>query len=214
MAIISFRHKFIFVKTVKTAGTSLEIHLAAQCGPDDIVTPILPANPCHAPRNYIAHDGGRYFNHMPASLIRQMQPSAFAAFFKFCFERHPVDKCLSHFSMLKNSPHHSGSDNPKTWEEYLNRGDFPVDTARYVDTPGDPENGKSIVDKIYRYEFLDEALKDISRTIGIPEGLLLAREKSEFRNEAPSVEEVMAQPRQRDVIFKAFGSSLKLTPYE
>ena len=40
--IISHAHKFIFLKTNKTAGTSIEIALSKFCGPSDIITPISP----------------------------------------------------------------------------------------------------------------------------------------------------------------------------
>ena len=40
--IVSHKHKFIFVKTVKTAGTSVEIALSRFCGENDIITPIHP----------------------------------------------------------------------------------------------------------------------------------------------------------------------------
>ena len=42
--IASHAHRFVFVKTRKTAGTSLEIALSRHCGPDDIVTRISPAD--------------------------------------------------------------------------------------------------------------------------------------------------------------------------
>lgn len=42
--IISHKHRFIFIKTRKTAGTSIEISLARYCGPDDIITPITLAD--------------------------------------------------------------------------------------------------------------------------------------------------------------------------
>ena len=38
--IISHEHKFIFLKTRKTAGTSVELALRQLCGPDDIIAPI------------------------------------------------------------------------------------------------------------------------------------------------------------------------------
>jgi len=38
--IISHKYKFIFLKTQKTAGTSIEIFLSQHCGKDDIITPI------------------------------------------------------------------------------------------------------------------------------------------------------------------------------
>lgn len=40
--IISHKHKFIFLKTRKTAGTSIEISLSRYCGKDDVITPITP----------------------------------------------------------------------------------------------------------------------------------------------------------------------------
>ena len=38
--IVSHSNKFIFVKTRKTSGTSMEVSLSQVCGPDDIITPI------------------------------------------------------------------------------------------------------------------------------------------------------------------------------
>lgn len=38
--IASYQHGFVFVKTRKTAGTSIEIALSRFCGPRDVVTPI------------------------------------------------------------------------------------------------------------------------------------------------------------------------------
>ena len=37
--IVSHGRRFIFIKTSKTAGTSVEMQLSKFCGPDDIVTP-------------------------------------------------------------------------------------------------------------------------------------------------------------------------------
>lgn len=40
--IISHAHRFVFIKTRKTAGTSIEIELSKHCGPEDIITTISP----------------------------------------------------------------------------------------------------------------------------------------------------------------------------
>ena len=37
--ILSHTHKFIYIKTYKTASTSIEAALSAVCGPDDVITP-------------------------------------------------------------------------------------------------------------------------------------------------------------------------------
>src|SRR5207248_11726756 len=49
---ISHKHKFIFIKTVKAAGTSLEVFLSQHCGPDDVLTLFDPPIEGHQPRNY------------------------------------------------------------------------------------------------------------------------------------------------------------------
>lgn len=38
--IASYRHGFVFIKTRKTAGTSVEIAISPWCGPEDILSPI------------------------------------------------------------------------------------------------------------------------------------------------------------------------------
>ena len=56
--IISHKYKFIFIKTRKTAGTSMEIYLSQYCDDNDIVTPItlnqvaLGNKIKHEPRNF------------------------------------------------------------------------------------------------------------------------------------------------------------------
>ena len=40
--IASHAHRFIFLKTRKTAGTSVEIALSKACGPDDVITVTSP----------------------------------------------------------------------------------------------------------------------------------------------------------------------------
>ena len=51
--IISHKHKFIFIKTRKTAGTSIELFLSRFCGPEDIITPFQsPENERNYSKNY------------------------------------------------------------------------------------------------------------------------------------------------------------------
>ncbi|MGA9796772.1 MAG: sulfotransferase family 2 domain-containing protein [Rhizomicrobium sp.] len=40
--IVSYKHNYIFIKTNKTAGTSMEIALSTHTGEEDIITPIEP----------------------------------------------------------------------------------------------------------------------------------------------------------------------------
>ena len=120
---ISHKHKFIFIKTVKTVGTSLEVFLSQHCGPDDVLTLFDPPIEGHQPRNYngsgdhiseilripfgprsawrcLLARRERFYNHMPAWLVRlRIPPTVWNSCFKFCVERNPWDKVLSHYHM-------------------------------------------------------------------------------------------------------------------
>ena len=51
--IISHKFKFIFIKTLKTAGTSIEISLSKYCSEYDILTPIFSKDIKHKPKNFM-----------------------------------------------------------------------------------------------------------------------------------------------------------------
>lgn len=90
--IVSHKHKFVFIKTVKTAGTSVEIDLNKILGPDDIATPIKPAVDGHKPQNYEYKNFGilrrRMKNHMRAvEVLDIIGREVFQSYFVFCIER-------------------------------------------------------------------------------------------------------------------------------
>ena len=139
MAVISFKHSFVFVKTTKTAGTSIEVELSKIAGDDAIVTPIIPAVDGHTPRNYASADGSQLFSaHMTAVAIRkQIGPKTFQQMHKFCVEREPVSKCISDFHMRRNSPERNKDGKyRKDWPEYCAKGRFPIDLDKYYEKRG------------------------------------------------------------------------------
>ena len=157
--LLSHKYKFIFIKTKKTAGTSVEIELSKLMSEQDIVTPIKPNHPEHFPRNFI-HNGKRLFNHMIADLMKIFQKLFLEIIINFCIEREPVDKCVSDYFMHKNSPYHNKTKKELTWDEYINIRNFPIDTDKYTD-----KDNKLCVNKIIRYENLEEELTKISKKI-------------------------------------------------
>jgi hypothetical protein len=119
--IINHKYRFIFLKTRKTAGTSIEVALSGLCDSLDVITPISPEDEeirqemgFTGPRNYIIPfefyndiDYHRFmtqkrpklfYNHAPAMFIREnIKEEIWNSYFKFCFERNPFDKAVSRY---------------------------------------------------------------------------------------------------------------------
>ena len=226
--IISHKYKFIFIKTAKTAGTSIEVFLSKQCGPRDIVTPIAPPIEGHQPRNYqgfinpiseIIETPGKFlsalrrafasrekfYNHIPASLVQKRVPAhVWNGYFKFCVERNPWDKVLSHYQM--RAARQGGS---LSLDEYLATGRFPLNSFRYTDAAGE----KIIVDRVLRYESLMDDLAEVFSKLNVHfEGSLGIRAKSEYRtNHTPY--QLVFNDEQRKIVEKAFAKEIELHGY-
>lgn len=211
MAIISFHHDLIFIKTTKTAGTSIEVDLSRFVEAEAIVTPILPPVPGHEARNFVGQDGQPlYFNHQTASAIRnQLGVERFAQMTVFCVEREPVEKCISHFHMLRNSPlHNRGSTYELSWDGYIQAGVFPIDIAKYTDGPLGAR--KLMVDRILRYDRLEPDLAALLAEHGIRDFKLTAKAKSEYaRNRLISPQDVTS--KQQAIIYRAFRETLDIS---
>ncbi|MDJ0820540.1 MAG: hypothetical protein QNJ09_01860 [Paracoccaceae bacterium] len=209
MAIVSFRHKLIFVKTAKTAGTSIEIDLSQRVEEDAIVTPIFPAAPGHRARNWQDADGQpRFWNHMSAAEIRdRLGAAVFDEMRCICVEREPVEKCISYFHMLRNSPDHApGYD--LDWAGFVAAGDFPINLDIISEQHGTGRH--LLVTDVLRYDRLDRDLPALLAAQGIADFQLTARAKSGYSAQrliAP--DEVTAD--QRAQIYAAFHETLALT---
>ena len=226
--ILSHKYKFIFIKSAKTAGTSIEIFLSKHCGPEDIVTPIAPLVEGHQPRNYegfinpvpeilerpgklfsvVRHaitSRDKFYNHMPAREVRNRVPAdVWNSYFKFCVERNPWDKVLSHYHM--HAVREGGS---LSFDEYLARGRFPINYFRYTDRSG----RKIIVDRILRYENLTAELSEVFAQLNIPfDGTLGVAAKSEYRTDRRPYQQVFNED-QRRTVEKAFAKEIELHGY-
>ncbi len=226
--ILSHKYKFIFIKTAKTGGTSIEIFLSRHCGPKDIVTPIAPPIEGHQPRNYegfinpipeilerpgkvfpvLRHtitSRDKFYNHIPAREIKNRVPAdVWNSYFKFCVERNPWDKVLSHYYM-----HAARESGTLSLGEYLARGKFPVNYFRYTDRLGT----KIIVDRVLRYENLIPELSEVFSQLNIPfDGSLGVAAKSEYRTDRRPYREVFDE-EQRRIVEKAFAKEVELHGY-
>lgn len=212
--IVSHRWRFIFIKTRKTGGTSLEIALSTLCGPEDVITPITPADeelraqvgglkPQHcvvpAERRTLGQRlwtacGGRppeFYNHMPAAAARRaLDPAVWSSYFKFAFERNPFDKIVSaYYWRFPQEPR------PSLSEFIASRR-----ARRYLNAPlyEDAEGGL-LVDHVGRYEDLAAEVEAIRARLGMPPLPQLPRAKGGFRTDRRRAAEVLGADDQRRV---------------
>lgn len=177
--IISHKHKFIFIKTEKTAGTSLEIALSQHCGPEDIITRITPND--EAKRKELGYRGAQnyfipfskyttldwakfvlrqrraaYYNHMSAAEIKNLvSEEIWNSYYKFSFDRNPWDKMISWY-YWKSRKLPVGS-----LDEFVESGAAGLIKGFDLYTIG----GVVAVDDVYKYESLDVALENISKKL-------------------------------------------------
>jgi hypothetical protein len=225
--IISHKYKFIFIKTNKTAGTSLEVFLSGVCGNRDILTPVWPPSANHRPRNYKglwnpindllrSKSGDLYFafknlislnkyhSHIKAvDVYKRINPKMWNSYFKFCVERNPWDKTLSHYHMISKR-----SSFPLTFDEYLNSQKLCYNYRKYCDL-----NNRIMVDKVIKYETLNQDLSAIFAQLAIPfGGSLNIFEKSHYRMDRRHYREVFT-PVQKKFIENAFHVEIGLHGY-
>ncbi len=184
--IISHKYKFIFLKTTKTAGTSVEISLSRFCGDDDVITPISLKDEAirkllgKRPQNYLDFDAQgneykKYFNHITAKEIQcVIEPSIWDSYYKFCFERNPFDRAISLYYFLCQNKSIKFDDwlknkytNPflkKNWNIYT-------------------INDKVVVDFIGKYENIRSDLTFVCQKLNIPFDGYLPKAKGFFRND-------------------------------
>lgn len=228
--IISHKHKFIFIKVPKTAGTSIEIELSKLCGERDIITKERTADveklTTKTPRNYrglfnpipdFRHYGlknlpkntarflmgWKYYDHIPASIVKaRVGERVWDSYFKFCFERNPWDKLVSAFCWQKRLPGRE-----QNFERFVKAGLFPKGFPLYT------LNGSLAMDYVGRFENLESDLKTAYEKIGLSEGrVVLPKTKSHTRKDSEGYRQYYTQEL-RDIVASAFGEEIKLMGY-
>ncbi len=230
--ILSHTHRFIFLKTSKTAGTSIEIALSRFCGPDDIVTPISvededirksvggrPSQTYPAKKTqYGPADWFRYwfkgkekqyfYNHIPARKLKQrLDPEIWRHYYRFCVVRNPWDRVISqYFWRYRSLP----EDQWPSLDDFLSsrhvrslmRKGYNLYTI----------NGEVQVNRICRYENLAEDLETVRQELGLPEPLELPGAKAGHRKDKRHYRDIFT-PRQRDRVAAIFADEIRLMNY-
>lgn len=142
---------------------------------------------------------------MPATLIRERVPAeVWNSCFKFCVERNPWDKVLSHYHMQV-----ARTGGNLSLDQYLAKGKFPINYPRYTDA-----GANIIVDRILRYENLNVDLVDVFGQLNVQfDGALAARAKSDYRTDRTPYQLVF-NDAQRRIVEQAFAKEIELHGYQ
>lgn len=228
--IISHDYKFIFIKTNKTAGTSVEIALSRFCGADDIISPIKPRDEksrkelgYRGCQHYLSPPGDyklkditrlllrgkrkkRFYSHISASEVRgHIGDQCWDSYFKFCVERNPWDRVISlYYWKHKTEPR-------PTILEFIESDALLRLKQRGYDlyTIG----GQLAVDRVCRFEHLADELEAIRTQLGMPEKLVLPRAKAGFRKDRRNYREILGEVEQARIA-TLFRDEIELFGYE
>lgn len=227
--ILSHKYKFIFLKTNKTAGTSIEIALSKFCGKEDIITPIEPKDERirkqlgfrgaqnyhigfghYTPRDWALFFGRgrrkRFYNHITAREVKNLiDPHIWRDYYKFCFERNPWDRVISlYYWRHQQEPLPSISEFIDSDEPYrLVKKGFELYSI----------NGQIVVDKVGLYENLNQELEDIGDHLGFPDRIVLPDTKRSSRKDKRPYRELLSE-QDRVKIARMFAREIAYFGYE
>jgi hypothetical protein len=190
LMLVSHTKKFIFLKTMKTAGTSIEIFLEPYCVSDyagaEHASPERVSEAGIVGVRALDVSGSRFFNHAPAEYIRdQIGQAVWDEYLKVTCIRNPFDKAVSAFWMFGSSLPRDAeiSDIRAAFKAYVFGEGPPVD--RQVFTIA----GLPCADIYIRYEHLVGDLQRTCATLGIPfEADKLGRYKGHIRPRTPALD--------------------------
>jgi hypothetical protein len=213
--IINHRYKFIYIKTRKTAGTSLEIALTKFCDQNDVITPIneedelirkrygyLGPQNYNVPKEYYSKLDlirlqqqsvpKQYYKHANAYFLKNnISPRIWNNYFKFTFERNPFDKALSfyYFEMKLKNLDLCLDHFLTTYAEIPRLSNWHMYTI----------NDHPVCNFIGRYEQLDKDVEYIKRKLNLPENIELPNAKGGFRTNRESYQTVLSDLGRRRI---------------
>lgn len=223
--IVCNSRKFVFVKTRKTASTSVEIFLHPYLDLQDIWTPlsepVVPGNRYYSiwpfdlaaarfkpVRRRLGKRSPVYFRFLDdhASLKRLYRgygARRFRNYFKFCFERNPWDYVVSMYHY-----YYRGSKRPggrPDFDTFLESGLIRRNWDLYT------INGRVAVDAVYRFEDLDAHMVDLIDKLNLSVSDL-PRHKVKWRKEANY--RAYYTPATRDRVAKIFAPMIERFGYD
>ena len=160
--LVSHRKKFIYTKTIKTAGTSVESYFEKYC------MAVGDWEFAHQRDEYVSDAGiigyrgadsrnSTWYNHMSASEIREkIGIQIWDSYFKFCVIRNPFDKLVSQFFFRLDKGlivFEDVEDPILGFRQWISKGVPVLDRTLYV------MNNEICVDYLIRYEDIETGIK-------------------------------------------------------
>lgn len=226
--IVSFSRKFIFIKTRKVAGTSVELFLSQFCGDEDILTVAGAADqkktrvnarnadlPGYGKGRMLKRFGkligrpafghGGFYNHMPAKEIRRLiGEEIWNSFFKFSIERNPWDRQVSLYHW-----HYRQKAEKPSFDRFVS-SPFLRKTSPNFDTYA--IDGEIAVDQVCRYENLAGDLQTVLKRIGLDAEVELPRAKAGFRSKTKNWRDYYT-PRTRGIVGRLYAREIDAFDY-
>jgi Sulfotransferase family len=175
--LVSHGKRFIYTKTIKTAGTSVESYFEPYCMNQEEWT-ISNSRKEHISEygiigarigSPIELQASIWWNHMPAQTIRALLGVAvWDQYFKFCVVRNPFEQLVSamHFFLPLTNPGvlertKSNEDLKSVFEQWLKSIPLPVDRNKYM------IDDKFCMDYVIRFESLTEGIEEVCKKLNI-----------------------------------------------
>lgn len=166
--IISHKHKFIFFKTRKTAGSSIQVSLAKNCGKEDIIT-----GQYRLGIDDNSHSTGlnmdKFFTIHPHPELKPTKQflgsEIWNSYFKFAFVRNPYDIVVSRYHWNLKGKDKNKNTSIKDFQNWVENNNMLHEDKLHKYTH---DNNVLDLDFIGYYETLEDDIKYICKKIGIP----------------------------------------------
>ena len=220
--IISYKHKFIFIKPQKTAGTSVELMLSRICGDKDVITPlgfdpdpnVREKHNATPPQNYYRKKpfkhwkisemyhhffknkktNSNYWEHLNADLIRQyVGDDIWHSYKKVSIVRNPWDHAVSWFKWQEIRG--IGGTTKGEFKKYLinnYRSTWPYYTIKH---------GFYDIDFMIKFENIDQDIEELLKLLDIKEKLILPKTKNKIR-EKKDYRDFYTSIKMRDIVYE------------
>ena len=164
--IISHKYKFIYIRSQKTASTSIDVFLSAYCDDKDVVTYMPEDTPgWHKEGNF----GYLNNNHVPARIVRDfIGEDIWSEYYKFTSIRNPLDKMLSCYFWWRHIPRLGPAVRPLdySFSDWIMAYGFEHELAIFHE-PYYKIYGEIVCDDYIRYESLESDLERICSYLGM-----------------------------------------------